>query len=94
MKHTELPWHTGITYPDGIHAEDSTLICDCDVISENSETNKANAAFIVKCVNNHYQMLEALNNVNSFFSTNKRVYEKMPLFKQIKKALAQAELQP
>ena len=68
-KHTELPWkyaptlQNGDGYPEwikgSIKSETGWYICAV----ENTENPVADAAFIVRAVNNHYQLLEALKAV-------------------------------
>lgn len=65
MKHTKLPWHTGVGCLESVHAEDSSCVCDCDC-GEPNKTILANAAFIVKAVNNHEKLIKALRDVAGF----------------------------
>jgi len=63
-EHTELPWHkdSDIFDPSAVHifSEAGNPIIWGSGFSTNFGDKKANAAFIVKAVNNHYQLLEAL----------------------------------
>jgi hypothetical protein len=67
MKHTKTPWewnsilndkYSGNSY--GIHGDDWIV---AEITPIDKETDKANAAFIVKAVNNHNQLLEALQDI-------------------------------
>ena len=60
QKHTPLPWKIGSTRADGynfttIVNEKKAYIATVDI-----ENETENAAFIVRAVNNHYQLIEAL----------------------------------
>ena len=58
MSHSELPWRE----ENNTIISDVVIVCDiCGGLKE--ETMKANAALIVRAVNNHYQLLEALEKV-------------------------------
>ncbi|MGR3218615.1 MAG: hypothetical protein ACUZ8H_02205 [Candidatus Anammoxibacter sp.] len=66
MSHTDLPWHKNKNYADCIHAEHGDMVTDLSYVRVNSkEINEANAAFIVKACNNHYQILAALKSVRN-----------------------------
>ena len=76
VKHTPLPWDRDGFNLSSVIALDSGRryfrICSCSFdksIKDTSlqiEDELANAAFIVKCVNSHYELVEALRNVNEF----------------------------
>ena len=56
VKHTQLPWgnkHSDILNPNDEQLA-TTSYSECDPI-----TNQANAEFICKAVNSHYELLEA-----------------------------------
>lgn len=67
--HTPLPWKLsdrGI----GIFSDNEPLgnnriiaICTCDAVSRPRDENKANAEFIRRACNSHYELLEALEAV-------------------------------
>ena len=63
MKHTPTPW-TINTRASSLVEYGRRSICTCggysDGTEETHDENLANAEFIVKAVNNHYQLLEAL----------------------------------
>lgn len=67
QKHTELPWvqGKGIFRWHEIKGADGITIVSCSAISP-YDTDEANARLIVKAVNNHYQLLEALRKVASY----------------------------
>jgi len=68
-KHTPLPWETTHDLNDTFNTQiwnsgTETLIADCDMLNgQSAKTSQANAAFIVKAVNCHYELLEALKMV-------------------------------
>jgi len=68
MKHTELPWHVSLGNNNYVWAKDC-IIAKCnpeqaEMYREKSiKEDEANAAFIVKAVNNHYQLIETLQNI-------------------------------
>jgi hypothetical protein len=61
MIHTSLPWQTGVKHPCRIYANENSGFVGftCNPVDEGSETEqeKANAAFIVECVNAHYALV-------------------------------------
>lgn len=69
--HTELPWEAGsqatLSDPRMVYCNDATgqRVADCtgEYLFHTDEVMRANAAFIVRACNAHYQMLEALKNV-------------------------------
>jgi hypothetical protein len=69
--HTPTPWTAS---EDQILSKDlnkwgNWIVCEMpkgrDEISEAVEENKANAAYIVKCVNSHEELLEALKEAHA-----------------------------
>ena len=64
--HTPLPWKpsdsgTGIwSSGESIGKNKIIAICSCDAVSRPKDENTANAAFILRACNSHYQLLEAL----------------------------------
>lgn len=61
IKHTPLPWQ--YNYDDVLASEYADdLICNCEW---RDEEGKANAAFIVRACNSHYELLEALKDTLS-----------------------------
>lgn len=69
-KHTSLPWHYSAQYSDRGHKfhaiENSSFD---DILSESGYIKKEDAEFIVKCVNNHYQLLGALQELSDISDT-------------------------
>ena len=71
MKHTELPWRINKRASMLVEANNRS-VCSTGGYSNISEgdavydENQANAAFIVKACNNHYQMLEQLKSFSWF----------------------------
>ena len=59
MCHTPLPWSVHAIFPDSVLAEE-TNVCQCWNISGQGE---ANAAFIVRAVNCHEELLATLKAV-------------------------------
>ena len=102
MKHTELPWHIGGDGADifsvGKQENQSDAIHIADVQPENSGllgmsvVDAANAAFIVKAVNNHERLLEALKDleIESSFAENKH-HDLEDSIMRAKEAIKQAE---
>lgn len=73
MKHTDLPWRKGKG------GDNTYLIISPEGGWISKGHGEANAAFIVKAVNNHYQLLEALKEINrlTYLNDNARdVYVK------------------
>lgn len=72
-QHTPLPWRTN-TIIEGraiaIEAGRNTHICQVakDALLSHDETN-ANAAFIVRACNSHYELLGALKDIRSRFAS-------------------------
>jgi hypothetical protein len=71
MTHTPTPWHVFDDKAEcpGIEAENVTIVVfgdkltiteDCGVQGETAEEARANAAFIVRAVNSHDALVEAL----------------------------------
>jgi hypothetical protein len=67
--HTALPWK-GTDSGTGIFSAGEPLgknkiiaICTCDAVSRPKGENIANADFILRACNGHYQLLEALENL-------------------------------
>jgi len=63
MKHTDLPWRVSEVALTRIESGDAT-ICSSWVYGRSSTEEKANAAFIVKACNNHYQLIDALRELH------------------------------
>ncbi len=67
--HTPLPWKpsdsgTGIwSAGEPLGKNKIICICSCDAVSRPKDENKANAAFITRACNSHYELLEALEAV-------------------------------
>ena len=59
MKHSELPWYLGQPTEEGLSVVDNGQVYGMHPI----EAEFYDAAFIVKAVNNHYQLLEALEKI-------------------------------
>lgn len=78
--HTPLPWRVCPSFPADIQA-DGTEIASCFEEKHIGQTwtiegpitvsygeHKANAAFIVRACNSHYQLVEALENANTLLT--------------------------
>ena len=67
MKHTPTPWKVGLITKSGdsVYVDVSQDIEEVEVPIAGllHHDTEANAAFIVKAVNNHYQLLEALEKI-------------------------------
>jgi hypothetical protein len=67
--HTPLPWKasdsgTGIwSAGEPLGKNKIIAICSCDAVSRPKDENTANAAFILRACNSHYELLEALENL-------------------------------
>lgn len=57
-KHTKTPWTRRDFEIDGAYGT-NWIICDCMGATDNDDENLANAAYIVKCVNAHDQLIDA-----------------------------------
>src|SRR3990167_3833334 len=92
VKHTALPWDRdgynlssvlAITNVSALGNRNYQHICDCNFGQEGkleyAEINMANAAFIVKAVNNHDKLVDALREI----LTNLKSNPKSPQFLQI-----------
>ena len=97
MKHTELPWHVSLGNNNHIWAQDS-VIAKCnpeqaEMYREKSiDEEEANAAFIVKAVNNHEKLIEALKLVRAVLDNgewNDAYKEKVMV--EVRKAISNAE---
>jgi hypothetical protein len=69
-EHTPTPWNIGISdngRADWVFAS-GQAIADCEFINDKGVT-EANAAFIVKAVNNHDALVKALEQCAASFST-------------------------
>ena len=64
-KHTELPWHRHDMEVDTICGPDHGVVARCDAKHRTGEENRANKNLIVKAVNAHYPMLEALKGIHN-----------------------------
>ena len=69
-KHTKTPWYAktrhGITWIDDGQLDASLCICEmAETFDEMIEQPQANAAFIVRAVNAHEALVEALNNADA-----------------------------
>ena len=62
MIHTPTPWMQSSTDPCTVIAVENTVktICDTDIACAADGVNEANAAHIVKCVNNHEELIKML----------------------------------
>jgi len=96
--HTPLPWKpsdSGI----GIWSAGEPLgknkiisICSCDAVSRPKDENKANADFILRACNNHYELLQALETLLASLETNEQPGE-ADLY-PVRTAIAKARRQP
>ena len=70
-KHTPIPWRMRFTETDGIESwevlgpNEYEWIADCGV----GGNSKDCAAYIVHCVNNHQQLVDALEAISSYHTT-------------------------
>jgi hypothetical protein len=60
-EHTRLPWHHS---RKSVYVSDTNHTCIAQMIREQG-VNEANAAFIVKAVNNHDMLVHALRDVTN-----------------------------
>ena len=70
MKHTKTPWHVykDGKWDNGIDSETLSIAVfgnptERGIEGDTIEESRANAAFIVKAVNNYYLLIEALNDI-------------------------------
>lgn len=59
-EHTPTPWHRAPPYIDIIYGPDQSVICHEPINPDNGKNWNADAAFIVKAVNNHDSLVKAL----------------------------------
>lgn len=66
-QHTPTPWHVGriVGHFCGVYAERGAQIADCTSPDFFPEDSKRNAAFIVRAVNNHAQLVAALDDIEA-----------------------------
>jgi len=93
MKHTEVPWKVVSLY-NFKDAEDGW-----DIISKKHNhtvftDNKANAHFIVKACNNHYELLEALKKAIDWIKRGPDLDspKAKPYMNKLEQAIAKAEV--
>ena len=64
IKHTTTPWHVSSDPTEIAKGANWLAQCSCNAFNgrtdDRSERDKANAAFIVKAVNSHYALVEAV----------------------------------
>ena len=61
MEHTPTPWKVGASSKVKIfRADDLTRVCECDHSQIAFEESESNADHIVRCVNSHDVLVEAL----------------------------------
>ena len=66
MKHTKLPWYVDNQWDkrvDGYAIKSYSDVIGWTAYLGGTTLPKENAAFIVKAVNNHYQLVETLENI-------------------------------
>lgn len=85
MKHTKLPWHVGMKPGPMIYGTKGEQIAD--MMEANGEAdlfpyvgeNQANAAFIVRACNSHYELIAALEELTkSYHSKSMMPVDKFP----------------
>lgn len=69
-KHSPIPWHIGLKPGPYVYGSSGEEIADCrGIVLEDEDIgtpeNKANAAFIVKAVNCHEELLATLKELNT-----------------------------
>ena len=93
-KHTPLPWHTDDTGLEptswiNIYPKNEECLPLCSVRHYSKEL-KANAKFIVKACNSHYELLEALKHASHAIK-NAKNYNMLVLAKYLDGAIKKAE---
>jgi hypothetical protein len=68
-KHTPTPWETGTKVPTAIYAINGDPISICDGMGEH-QSDRANAAFIVRSVNSHELLVAALDDARELLALN------------------------
>lgn len=95
-EHTELPWSLpDYKNPYIVTNKNGVVVCaallrngkGCGIKSQPEQ--EANAAFIVKACNNHYQLFAALRRAYVFMAIDLGIHNEA--VRQIKKAIARAE---
>lgn len=107
IKHTPLPWKMDGDGFDSVAARDFGTdgycifsvdddgcykdgICDLLNIVDDAES-QANAEFIIRACNSHYELLEALKQVNHTLTIHGKVDGRSDLHKFVVSAIAKAE---
>jgi hypothetical protein len=97
--HTALPWK-GTDSGTGIFSAGEQLgknkiiaICSSDAVSRSRGENIANADFILRACNSHYQLLDTLDFVRGWFVDNELDSEYYAIFEEIRAALAKVRRQ-
>ena len=97
MKHTPLPWKKEIFNGELIVQDDDTneyyvYICDCSSEFMSQEEEEANAEFIVRACNSHYELLEACKRTVEMFDKNSTAMNELPYtYTRLKQVIAKAE---
>ena len=63
-KHTKVEWKLHGMEANVIVGVDHITIADVNARNRSKEKNQANAEFIIRACNNHYQLLECLKEIN------------------------------
>lgn len=89
-KHAPTPWHTKPDWPEGIHSADDAFVCDC---AYDGVRDDANAAFIVRAVNSHAALRDAIRRVRRIIDARGMLVNSpgVELVTQIEAALTLAE---
>lgn len=76
QQHTPTPWRISEVFGRGhknhIAGADDYQVSDCESYKKSLIEQEANAAFIVKCVNAHDELVEALRDVTMQFEHYRR----------------------
>lgn len=88
-KHSPLPWRVGLSpafgYPLLLTSEGYAITDEINGIT--LETADANAAHIVKCVNLHYDLVDAMQSLMEFWDHNTPVFPGSDQAERIKELL-------
>ena len=89
MKHTILPWRV----TRGSHAYPLEITSESRTIAQIEHNNcEANAEFIVRACNSHYELLEACKRTVEMFDKNSIAMNELPYtYTRLKQVIAKAE---
>ena len=87
MSHLKAPWTLDRRGESLVSEGKAVCVWGLNLTwSQRTEEAEANAAFIVKAVNNHYQLLDILKEIEKGMSSHARELDKLGVIKAINQA--------